>query len=286
MRQPNCGSGLPRGFWGLAAGRAEVGVDLAGDVTLQAADDLRLGFPFGHAAFGVGAGARADALAMAGHASRGPGQAPASSTEPAGRPLSACVSRLGQIPAHRRAARPRRPPRCPRSRRASPRPGKHNTGKEDGEAPAEPGPRTVRGTVRLRVAAIRRTGRRKRGRGSSVTARAGGTAVPARERWRSGWPAEAGRSWILRAGPGVRGPGAGALPGRAVKGHAGFGCRSPGSAGGQPARASPWRGSGGKLPGTRVADRPAAPPAPRPSLGGKPAGSGCQVRAIAAGDGE
>jgi hypothetical protein len=36
----------------LAAGRAEVGIDLAGDVTLQAADDLRPGFPFGRAAPG------------------------------------------------------------------------------------------------------------------------------------------------------------------------------------------------------------------------------------------
>src|ERR1700722_6907718 len=40
------------------AGRAEVAVDLAGDVTLQAADNLRLGFPFGRAALGVGAGGR------------------------------------------------------------------------------------------------------------------------------------------------------------------------------------------------------------------------------------
>ena len=47
----------------LAAGRAEVGVDLAGDVTLQAADDLRFGFPFGGAAFGVGAGGRVRAQA-------------------------------------------------------------------------------------------------------------------------------------------------------------------------------------------------------------------------------
>ena len=41
----------------------EVVVDLAGDVTLQAADDLRLGFPFGGAAPGVGAGARVRAQA-------------------------------------------------------------------------------------------------------------------------------------------------------------------------------------------------------------------------------
>ena len=46
------------GAWALAGGRAEVAVDLAGDVTLQAADDLRLGFPFRGAALGVGAGGR------------------------------------------------------------------------------------------------------------------------------------------------------------------------------------------------------------------------------------
>jgi len=57
-RQPIIGSGRPRSFRALAAGRAEVAVDLAGDVTLQAADDLRLGFPFGGAALGVGAGGR------------------------------------------------------------------------------------------------------------------------------------------------------------------------------------------------------------------------------------
>ena len=51
------GQAVP-GAWALAAGRAEVRVDLAGDVTLQAADDLRLGFPFGRAALGVGAGGR------------------------------------------------------------------------------------------------------------------------------------------------------------------------------------------------------------------------------------
>jgi hypothetical protein len=61
-RQPNRGSGRPRSL-ALAAGRAEVGVDLAGDVTLQAADDLRLGFPFGRAALGVGAGGRVRAQA-------------------------------------------------------------------------------------------------------------------------------------------------------------------------------------------------------------------------------
>jgi hypothetical protein len=33
-----------------AGAGAEVGIDLAGDVTLQAADDFLLGFPFGCAA--------------------------------------------------------------------------------------------------------------------------------------------------------------------------------------------------------------------------------------------
>ena len=56
------GQAVP-GALALAAGRAEVRVDLAGDVTLQAADDLRLGFPFGRAALGVGAGARVRAQA-------------------------------------------------------------------------------------------------------------------------------------------------------------------------------------------------------------------------------
>ena len=41
---------------GKAAGRAEVGIDLAGDVTLEAADDLCLGLPFGCAVLGVGTG--------------------------------------------------------------------------------------------------------------------------------------------------------------------------------------------------------------------------------------
>ena len=45
----------------LAGGRAEVGVDLPGDVTLQAADDLGLGFPFFGAPFDVGAGGRVGA---------------------------------------------------------------------------------------------------------------------------------------------------------------------------------------------------------------------------------
>src|SRR5580704_2914432 len=51
------GQAVP-GALALAAGRAEVAVDLAGDVTLQAADDLRLGFPFRRAALGVGPGGR------------------------------------------------------------------------------------------------------------------------------------------------------------------------------------------------------------------------------------
>ena len=57
-RQPNIGSGRPRSFRALADGRAQVAVDLAGDVTLQAADDLCLGFAFFGAALGVGAGGR------------------------------------------------------------------------------------------------------------------------------------------------------------------------------------------------------------------------------------
>jgi hypothetical protein len=47
----------------LAGGGAEVGVDLAGDVALEAADDFLLGFSFGCAAFGVGAGRRVRAQA-------------------------------------------------------------------------------------------------------------------------------------------------------------------------------------------------------------------------------
>jgi hypothetical protein len=42
MRQPISGSGRPRGSGASASGDAEVAVDLAGDVTLQAADDLLL----------------------------------------------------------------------------------------------------------------------------------------------------------------------------------------------------------------------------------------------------
>jgi hypothetical protein len=68
-------------------------------------------------------------------------------------------------PAHRRVARPLRPPRCPRSRRAGPRPAKHINGREECENPVERGRRMVRATVRLRAAAIGRSGRRKRGHG-------------------------------------------------------------------------------------------------------------------------
>ena len=41
VRQPISGSGRPRGLGALGGG-AQVAVDLAGDVTLQAADDLLL----------------------------------------------------------------------------------------------------------------------------------------------------------------------------------------------------------------------------------------------------
>ena len=47
----------------LPGGRAQLAVDLAGDVTLEAADDLRLGLSFGGAALGVGAGGRVRAQA-------------------------------------------------------------------------------------------------------------------------------------------------------------------------------------------------------------------------------
>ena len=49
------GQAVP-GYLALAGGRAEVGVDLAGDVTLQAADDLLLGQAFFGAPVDVGAG--------------------------------------------------------------------------------------------------------------------------------------------------------------------------------------------------------------------------------------
>ena len=51
------GQAVP-GASGVSRRRAQVGIDLAGDITLQAADDLRLGFPFGRAALGVGPGGR------------------------------------------------------------------------------------------------------------------------------------------------------------------------------------------------------------------------------------
>src|SRR5207245_3971811 len=53
----------------------------------------------------------------------------------------------------------------PASRRAGPLPGKHINGGEDCEDPVECGRLMVRGTVRLRAAAIGRSDRRKRGRG-------------------------------------------------------------------------------------------------------------------------
>ena len=58
VRQPNIGSGRPRSSPASAGGRAEVRVDLPGDVALQAADDLGLGLSFAGAAFDVGAGGR------------------------------------------------------------------------------------------------------------------------------------------------------------------------------------------------------------------------------------
>ena len=51
------GQAVP-GVYGSVGGRAQVGVDLAGDVALQAADDLGLGLSFFGAAFDVGAGGR------------------------------------------------------------------------------------------------------------------------------------------------------------------------------------------------------------------------------------
>ena len=48
---------------GVSAGGAEVGVNLAGDVTLETAHDLGLGFAFCRAALGVGAGGRVGAHA-------------------------------------------------------------------------------------------------------------------------------------------------------------------------------------------------------------------------------
>src|SRR6266852_3082645 len=56
------GQAVP-GVGASARGWAEVGVDLAGDVALEAADDLGLGLPFRGAPLGVGArrGMRAQA---------------------------------------------------------------------------------------------------------------------------------------------------------------------------------------------------------------------------------
>ena len=59
--QHGCGSRLegqaaPGGLGLSVSGGAEVAVDLAGDVTLQAADDLCLGQAFGGAPLDVGAG--------------------------------------------------------------------------------------------------------------------------------------------------------------------------------------------------------------------------------------
>ena len=55
MRQPISGSGRPRSWW-LADGCAEVVVDLAGDVTLEAADDFLLRQAFFATPLDVGAG--------------------------------------------------------------------------------------------------------------------------------------------------------------------------------------------------------------------------------------
>jgi len=62
MRQPISGPGRPREC-ASARGGAQVGVDLAGDVALEAADDLRLGFSFARAVLDVGAGGRVRAHA-------------------------------------------------------------------------------------------------------------------------------------------------------------------------------------------------------------------------------
>ena len=51
------GQAVP-GVYGSVSGRAQVRVDLAGDVALEAADDLGLGLSFFGAAFDVGAGGR------------------------------------------------------------------------------------------------------------------------------------------------------------------------------------------------------------------------------------
>ena len=51
------------GAWVLPGGRAQLAVDLAGDVALEAADDLRLGLSFCRAALSVGACGRIRAQA-------------------------------------------------------------------------------------------------------------------------------------------------------------------------------------------------------------------------------
>ena len=56
MRQPNSGSGHPGKHVASVSSGAQAAVDLAGDVTLQAADDLLLGQAFFAAAVDVGAG--------------------------------------------------------------------------------------------------------------------------------------------------------------------------------------------------------------------------------------
>jgi len=56
------GQAVP-GAWVLPGGRAQVAVDLASHVTLQAADDLRLGLSLGRTALGIGAGSRVRAQA-------------------------------------------------------------------------------------------------------------------------------------------------------------------------------------------------------------------------------
>ncbi len=60
LRQPIRGPGRPGSWRGSAAG-AQMGVDLAGDVPLEAADDLLLGQAFLWAPGGVGAGGGAGA---------------------------------------------------------------------------------------------------------------------------------------------------------------------------------------------------------------------------------
>jgi len=55
MRQPISGSGRPRSQ-GSVSGGAQAGVDLAGDVALETADDLGLRQALGGAPLDVGAG--------------------------------------------------------------------------------------------------------------------------------------------------------------------------------------------------------------------------------------